>query len=223
MSPATEGFGTWIVGAGDDLDNPPGRGAGEPFLVDFAGRGTQTKEFRFSEPVEVHDGQIQWSPRENWGALDTFSLGVRCPETQAVENSAGKGNANKVPSGMGFNILVPAAGNGGWDVDLAKAVPVKLKGATNEVNGYWDVFYNTGAVSPSAIPGGARWHLIDEAVGGWMIRNVRMTHEGGWFDIDTYKNEYVHHNWVLVWEVTKATPGAGMATGFIQSFRRHTG
>ena len=225
ISPATEGFVTWLIGAGDDVGSPPGRGEGPRFRVDFEAAevpATKTIEFQFSEPIEVHDGQIQWTDPANWGPDDDFSLGVRCPATGAIANGGGTGNANKVPSGIpGVNILVPAAGDGAWDVDLAKAVPVSIKTDTNDDTGFWDVVYNTGEIKPSATPGAARWHLLDQEVSGWLIRHVAMTHPGGWFDIDVYKTEYLHPNWVLRWEVNKKTPGDGTATGWILSFRRH--
>lgn len=223
ISPATQGFVTWICGAGDDANPTPpasGRGTGTPFLLEFSAEevpATKTLEFDFTEPVEVHDGQVSWKETSNWGAGDTFSLGLRIPATPTTPNAGGTGNCNKVEIAPGMNIIVPAAGDGAFDLDLTDASPVEDKAGQG---GYWNNDYNTGAVTPNPIPGAGRWNLFDFDVTGWLIKGIRLTHPMGVFDIDVYKTEYFHPAWYLRWEVTKNTPGAGSISGWIFCFRR---
>jgi hypothetical protein len=224
ISPATEGFVTWICGAGDDLNPTPpdsGRGTGDPFLLSFTALEigqTKTADFCFIEPIEIHDGQVCWAPLSAWGPNDSFSLGLRIPATELTYNGSGTGNCNKmeiVPN-SGMHIIVPAANDGAFDVDLTTAAPVEDREGSG---GYWDNDYLTGAISPSTVPGAGRWNLFDFEVKGWLIKNIRMTNPMGVFDIDVYKIEYFHPSWYLHWEVTKNTPGAGAASGWVFCFR----
>lgn len=221
MSPATEGFVTWITGAGDDPSATfpaSGRGTGTPFVLVFSGSEvpcTKTLEFDFIEPVEVHDGQVTWRHPTNWGSQDHFSLGLRIPSSSVSLNTSSLGNCNKVSVGPGMNVIVPAAGNGQYD--LLEACPVQDKQGQG---GYWDNDYNTGAVTPNPTPGAGNWNLFDFEVTGWLIKNIPMTHPMGVFDIDVYKTEYFHPSWYLTWQVTKNSPGDGEVSGWIFCFRR---
>lgn len=220
-SPATEGFNTWLCGAGDDPSPTPpatGRGTGTPLIVSYDGAEsfphTKIVEFQFIEPVEIHDGQLSWDgPGVSWKFDDVFSLGVRMPQTPS-SSTPGVGNTNKVPSGAGYDVFVPAAGSGSHTVVLADAVPVYSKGS-----GYWNVDYETGTITANPI-GKGNWHLLDVEVTGWLIRNISMGHPGGWFDVDVYKTEYVHPNWRIRIEITKTTPLAGRVGGWLLCFRK---
>lgn len=227
MSPATDGYLTWIIGTGDNPNATPpdtGRGTGDAYRLDFTAQEmidaggsevVKTSEYEFIEPVEIHDGQVVWSPVENWGADDRFSLGSRVPANVAVPNGSNTGNCNLVATLAGYNVIIPAAGDGTHDVDLSAAAPVPAGGF-----GYWDNDYDTGTVTPSATPGGADWHLLDVNVYSWLIRNVLLNHPLGVFDIDVYKTEYFHPSWRLFWEVRKKTSGQGTITGWIFCFRK---
>lgn len=221
ISPATEGFVTWITGAGDDSNASwpaSGRGTGQPFVLIFSGSEvpcTKTLEFDFIEPVEIHDGQVAWKQPNNWSSQDTFSLGLRIPSSSVSLNTSSLGNCNKVPVGPGMNIIVPAAGDGQYD--LIEACPVQDKQGQGA---YWDNDYNSGVVTPNPVPGAGKWNLFDFEVTGWLIKNIPMTHPMGVFDIDVYKTEYFHPSWYLMWAVTKNTPGDGEVSGWIFCFRR---
>lgn len=228
INPSTEGWLTWFTGAGDDLTAiapATGRGTGQPFHIEVLGTAIQAggaagatvvKEFDFLEPIELHDGQIVWNPVANWGPADTFSIGAKIPANVVVANATNQGNCNKVAIGGGANIIVPAMGDGAYDIDLTTATPTPSSDAT----GYWDVEYDTGAVSPSATPGSANWILVDFPVLSWLLRNIMTAHSLGVFDIDAYKTEYLHHNWKLVWSVTKKSPGDGTISAWLFCFRR---
>lgn len=222
ISPATAGFKTWICGADDDPDPvypDTGRGSGTPFVLNFEPPEvpiTKTAEFKFIEPIEVHDGQVVWRNPTNWGIEDYFSLGFRIPSSSLALNTSSLGNCNKVSIGQGMNVIVPANGDG--EYDLLEACPIE---DTEGSGGYWNVDYNTGVTTPNSEPGNGKFNLFDFEAKGWLIRNVRMTHPMGVFDIDVYKIEYLHNSWRLRWEVTKNTPGSGSVSGWIFGFRRN--
>jgi len=215
VSPATTGMLTFLTGRGDSEAGP---GTGTPLRIDFADAADQNLEFSFSEPVEVNDGQVWWSPLSAWGPDDEFDVGMRMPATPAT-STPGTGNVNAVNLGPGMDIYVPAAGDGSHAVDLAEAVPVR---AANK-DGYWDVDDITGAVTPSAMPGAASWNLLSFDVLGYLVRGISCGHPGGWWDIDVYKTEWIHPNWKFRFVVRKATAGAGIIGGWMLTFRKTVG
>jgi len=220
INPSTEGFQTWLCGRGDDPNPTPpasGRGTGPQFRVDFAANeipGEKTTEWNWIEPVEVHDGQVNWDPVENWGHDDEFDLAVRMPATVATA-TPGVGNANEVPTGQGFSIYVPAAGDGSHTIDLAQAVPVDASG-----QGYWDVDYDTGEITPAVHPGKAARHLLNVEVIVYLVRSISMGNTIGLFDVDVYKTEWIHPSWKTRLTIRKNTAGAGTAAGWLLCFRK---
>lgn len=237
VSPATEGWNTWLMGAGDDLaPTPPatGRGEGTPFCLEFTLQevldaapdpAVKVLDFAFSEELEIHDGQVCWSqPGVQWDHTDSFSLGVHIPATTVTPNVTTEGNCHVVdaqgnpgaPDATHY-IIVPAAGDGTYDVDLAQAIPVPAQGG-----GFWDCSYDGGIITPSALTGAAEFHLLTVPVTSWLARNITMLHPGGWWDIDVYKTEWFHRRWKLRWEVKKKTQTLGVATGWVLGFRRNT-
>jgi len=223
ISPATEGFLTFITSCGDNFSPTPpdtGRGSGDQILILTSDSNDPdylySKEVQFLEPVEIHDGQVCWRPVESFEAEDRFSLCARVPATQVTPG--GLKNCVLVPTGYGFNAVVPMQpGSGTHEVNLATAGPLP----NHDKTGYWDVEYNTGAVSPSATPGEAAWNLFDAELLVYFIKNVSMANPLGVFDIDVYKTEYFHQNWVLRFEVFKKNAANGKVSGWIFMFRRH--
>ena len=79
-SPATEGRRTFFVGAGDDLSPTyPNTGKGEGPLLRIEYDGTETGAaldkfvlFNFKAPVEIHDGELSWSPISEFNGADRF-------------------------------------------------------------------------------------------------------------------------------------------------------
>jgi hypothetical protein len=229
--PSSLGFTTWFTGASDfaaDEITFVGRGAGQPIKLDFAGPGTQSVKLRFSEVVELHDGEANWSPcavesaaRGNatvWTAEDTFSISMQMAATATTPNGGGTGNCDLIPIGGGRNIIVPAPGTGTHDVDLAAAVPVAAWNQ-DQRNGYWDLNRYTGALTASVTPGEANWHLFDFATEGFLVKNVPMIASDGQFEVNTYRAERIHPNHRIVLTVTKVTAGAGVFAGWLEAFR----
>ena len=218
-SPATEGWATFFTGAGDNKNPTPpdtGRGTGTPLRIVFTDAGNEYVEAEFIEPIELHDGQIFYKPADNWNAEDVFSVSIYMPATSVTPNGTSTGNCNLYPQ-TGFNLIVPAAGDGAYDVDLNDAVPVP----TDAKDGFWDTDKLTGEITASPTPGQAKWHLMDVAVEAFYARNINMGNPIGTFDIDAYKAEWVSDRWKLRLRCIRATAGAGTISGWLMCFREN--
>lgn len=208
MTPSSIGWNTWFTGAGDDPSPVPpnsGRGDGTKLRLTFMGPGVQEVEMQMSEIVEIHDGQLFYTPAADWSPDDRWDFFVRIPATTTTPNGGGTGNCNLVPQ-AGYNVIVPAAGNGAYDVDLATACPVPSDGMNT---GYWDCDYKSGETTPSAAPGTAEYHLFDLQIESFFMRNMPAGNPLGIFDIDTYDAEWIHHSWKLVMRMDRISTGVG--------------
>lgn len=219
-SPSTEGWMTWITSRGDDLAATPpasGRGDGTPIKVSFTAPGTQQVDINFLEPIELHDGQFSWDPN-NWDCDDTFGLSVIIPATPTTVNGSNTGNCNLVPM-TGYNVIVPAAGDGAYDVDLN--VP---RAVVPQAGGYWEVDHDSGLVTPSTTPGATPWHLLDVPVESFFLKNVSMSNPLGVFDIDVYKAEWLSQAWTLRLSVNRLSSGTGPynCSGWLMMFREYS-
>jgi len=224
--PATEGWRTWFTGAGDDMSPTPpasGRGTGTKIKISFTGTAEiKTTEFQFSEPVELHDGELFYSPVANFTHDDRFEFGARMPASAptANTNDPKDGNCNLYDVG-GYNLLLPAAGNGTHDIaltDFTKAIPVP----SNDSTGYWDVDQSSGAITASATPGAANWHLMDIQIKSYFLRNMPMGNPLGVFEVDVYKAEYLHPAWFSFLSVDKQDTQTGDVSAWIMTFREST-
>lgn len=220
-APMDKGKMTFFVGAGDDLDPTPpesGRGSGTQLNFTFTGPDTQTREMDFLECVGLHDGQLTYCPTGlgNWTHRDRLDFYARMPATQTTPNGGGTGNCNKFPTGLGYSVIVPAMGDGAYDVDLDAAVPVSAGGS-----GYWEVDLDSGEIVPTA--GNAGYHLLDVDVKAYFMRNMPMGNPMGVLDVDTYKSEWIHKNWKLGIQIRRNTPGAGNweASAWVLTYREN--
>jgi hypothetical protein len=227
--PGTEGTMLWIAGAGDDLNPTPpssGRGEGQKILVEFTDAGTEEVECVFSEWIELHDGRLFNTPVDAWTPEDRWSFYVRCPATPVVASPTWSGNCFVVdeqgnpgdPDATHY-IIVPAAGNGNYDVDLNTAVPVPAGLAQN---GYWDVDKLTEVITPSLTPGAAEWLLLTVQVDSFFMKNIPLGNPLGVFDFDAYKAEWVSSKWALRLKVERVSTGAGTVAGWLVMFRQHS-
>ena len=121
-------------------------------------------------PLFAEDKFMEWSFHDwlyisraaityrNASIGDYVSSKVIAKATNVTSNGGGTGNCNKVPSGLGFNIIVPATGNGAWDVLPQDMIPVP---SLIPGQGYWswdEPDTGKGTVSPQ--PGG-NYNLYD--------------------------------------------------------------
>ena len=127
------------------------------FHVTSEAQGDAVKEWSNNDWVLMAGGGMVC---EGGKAGDWCSLEVYCPGTVVVPNAGGTGNCNVVQG-----VIVPAAMNGSFDVDLDEANPV----LTPLKDGYWEwqtsadakSFPNTGkGVVAVGDPGHAGAHLI---------------------------------------------------------------
>lgn len=156
VQPVTLDAGQWHYwhGCGDSDTTLK---AGEPFRLTNDGTGTDgkvVKEWRYRDPVWMGGG---WFKYTNADINDEVSFVIFAPATPITPNGGNTGNCHLV-----YGVLIPAAGNGAWDVDLSQAAPVPTQSGTG---GYWDYTLGTnmmgaGVTTASATPGEAPYHLI---------------------------------------------------------------
>jgi hypothetical protein len=217
-SPATHGWNTWFTGAGDDTASAPGRGEGSAIRLSFTGADDKYVDIQFTEPVEMHDGEIFYSPVANWDMDDIFTMSAYLGATSPT-STPGTGNCDKQDSGQGFDFMVPAAGDGDWTLDFTNVwtyapVPQSMGGY------YWSYDKDTGAIT-AASAGDGNCNLLSVPVEVKFLTNIPMGHTLGRFEIDTYKVEYIHPGWKLRLRVVKSTTTAGEAAAWIMVFRRY--
>lgn len=218
-SPSTEGWMTFFTGADDDTSPTPpasGRGTGTRIRISYAAEETGTKavDLQFKEPVEVHDGGGWYN---GFGMDDLINFSVVMPATAIVSNGTNTGNCNLVPMAPGGPpmVIVPAAGNGAYDVDLATAVPVPANGKT----GYWDADHNTCEITASEEPGSAKWHLLAVPIQSYFLRTMPLGNPLGLLDVEVYKAEWVPKQWIIRVSITKTSTTAAEFAGWIMLFR----
>lgn len=144
----------YFAGAGDDVANGK-RGEGTAFVASKDASGDATVEWQFCDLVLMAGGSATVAGAE---LGDYASLEVIAPATAVVPNGTNTGNCNVVSG-----VIVPAAGDGAYDVDLDEAVPVPALQADGSYAGYWDwskPLVGKGEITASETPGSAHWHLI---------------------------------------------------------------
>lgn len=222
--PADEGSYMWLCGAGDDIENQV-RGGGTRVVMEFADvtrtePEVQTIDIQFMEWIQLHDGQLTVTVPSQWSIYDSWNWGIHMGATSVVPNATNEGNCNVVneqgqPGQPDSYIIVPAAGDGAFDVDLAVATPVPAGGS-----GYWRYDYSTDVLEISDYPGQADYHLLVVDVEAYFMRNVTVPcHPAGNFDFDAYKAERIYPRWKLRLSVAKSSNGPGRLSGWVVVFR----
>jgi hypothetical protein len=141
-------------------DSDVARFGGDPLSLQQVGAGTATQDVLFKDGVFLAGGHVEWDGGA-WGANVYMEL-VAPPSTTKAPAVANQGNCNKVPTGLGFNIIVPAAGNGVYDLDVGVPVPAN-NDETMVQTGYWshsEPWIGYGALTPG-VPGSAKYNLFD--------------------------------------------------------------
>jgi hypothetical protein len=163
------GYYFYGTGAFDKFDVPKKIGTGPQIAWNATGPDvTVERRGRFMHHVYILGGTFR---HVGGGFEDWISLLMEAPASAPEDRTATHdGNANKVATGAGFNIIVPAAGNGDWNVDGSTLeageinlnlcpVPSFAEGGTP--SGYWD--WNP-LVNPSitpSVPGQGHFNLFD--------------------------------------------------------------
>lgn len=210
ISPATVGLKTWFAGAGDGV-TVADRGLGNKFQIKFTDAGTSEVIVSFNQPIELHDGQLNWGPQSSWSCDDRFTFSVVLPATE-VSSTPGSGDVNEVDLGGGLVMYTPAPGNGSHT--LTKAVPVPVK---DPLVGYWSCDPEAGIVAPAAA--GADFVLLNVEQEAFFITNIGMGNSLGLFDIDVYRTDWIHTTWKVKLRIEKVTAGSGWADGWVLCYR----
>jgi hypothetical protein len=125
-----EGDMLYVTGRGDDVAGGS-RGGGSKFTLSRDTVGDSIHDAQFIDDLVLKGGMAHWA---NASLGDSLSLMVWAPASVATPNGGGTGNCNLVPIGGGLNAIIPADGDGAYDVVLTDAVPVPNAGG----NGGWN-------------------------------------------------------------------------------------
>jgi len=121
---------------GGSGDTEAGRGAGAPFVLSKDTTGDLSTTWSYNDWVLIAGGGLSYKEGQPG---DYATLEILAPATPVVPNAENQGNCNLIDPGIGAAILiVPAAGNGAFDVDLSQAAPVP---AWNTITGVGSGFY----------------------------------------------------------------------------------
>lgn len=224
VAPMTQGMYAWWTGAGDDKATGE-LGGGQQFSLALTGIEKKSVVAEFTSYVEIYDGEAWWTGL-GWGNADRWDIAIliRQNSTYTTANGTNTGNCNVVPSGMGFDIIVPAAGDGAYDIDLANACPLPAPGSGMH---FWEIadFIDggiTAAVDGQGNPTGryALIHNLDWRV--YFCKSMPCGSPRGVFLVDSDKAEQIHKNWCIEFTVDKKAAGAGDFGFWLKFFRPKT-
>jgi len=157
-----------------------------------------------------------------WSSETTYSIGDLVTNN-GVNYYCHTGHTNQEPPNEAYwvnmvNVIVPAAGDGGYDIDLSAAVCVPYEGA-----GYWDYDPWDDSFTPSATPGYADWMLFDLPMSDVALcRNMMCSSRLGSWELDAYKVEPVYARWQIVFQVDRDQNGPAVIGGHFTCFREDT-
>lgn len=162
-----QGSNIYLSGTGDGETL---RGGGDLIALSKDVSGDATMDVGFVDTVIVLDAVITF---EGGQINDYLSVEVVVPATPVTLNETNTGNCNLVDCPacpgvpVGAHIIVPAAGNGAYDVDLDDANPVPSHtDFDNNPIGFFDwsdPYYGKGEVTITGTQTG-QYHLLDQEV-----------------------------------------------------------
>lgn len=198
-----------FTGCSDKL-SPAERFGGSLFGVQQVGGGDTSQTLDFLDGVFLAGGHIDWTGG-SWGSYVSFEM-VAPASTVKAPASPGTGNCNLVPIvGVGFNIIVPAAGNGAYDLDAPIPIPA-FTDETNEPNGYWDYsepWVGKGTVSAGS-PGVSKYNLFDVPLELAHFAKIHIFRSEGTRDLIA---PAIKPKWILPeWQMKVAVRNAGTGT-----------
>lgn len=209
------GIDPYICGAGDDRATGI-KADGPTFSFNGLGSGEETIEFGFVDTVRVAAGGVMWKDCVPGDVIDMWMSSKAAPLT----STPGAGNANKVDLG-GYNLIVPAAGDGEWTVDLATCdlVPVLDK---DNPDGYWDwdaLELGMGTVTPGA--GASLWNLfdIDIKLVHWVCKVPLLGDGENYIDPNSIDRK-IYQRWTWYTKATSSSNNASAKIGFYLNLAR---
>ena len=115
------------------------------------------------------------------------------------------------------NVILPAAGDGAFDLDTPVVVPY-------EDAGYWDYDIWTDELTPAGA--GADWMLFDFQMDDvYMVKNLCCGNRLGFWELDAYKVEPLYPRWQIVFKVNRVNHTSRDPTvigGHFTAFRKVT-
>lgn len=145
----------YLCGRGDDIDGGL-RGKGPLFEIESTETGDTSLTTQFIDDVVLKGGKAFCEGGKLTDNVDFEAMA----DATVVSSNPGAGNCNLSPIGGGANIIVPAVGDGDYDVTLSNAIPIPAKNSNGEPNGYWN---RDSSGNPTAAPvaGKGRYNLFD--------------------------------------------------------------
>jgi hypothetical protein len=206
---------------GEVLLNFAGRGdaggvryAGDLFGLSKEGVGTASMDFSFQDGIFLAGGHLMWV---GGGYGSWVKMEARAPAT-VVTDAAGNGNANAVSTPYGFNIIVPAAGDGGKNLGTT-LVPVPANDdETNAMSGFWDYsdpWIGKGTVSPGE-PQKAKYNLFDAELELGHFADLHLVLDAGMreFIVENIKPKWILPEWFFRVTVYNADAGKTLKVGW---------
>lgn len=146
----------YITGVGDTAN---AIGDGTEFTNASNVAGTTTTEWQFRDWVYLSGGTVITSDAV-FG--DKISMMLYAPASTVSANVGNTGNCNLYALGGGKNMVLPAAGNGAYDLVSGVPVPSYDEGNGEIPDGYWDWSNpDTGLGTLSAAPNEGGYNLFD--------------------------------------------------------------
>jgi hypothetical protein len=224
QSPATEGTFTWFSSKGDNLGAGT-RGGGTKLKMTFTGSGSNSVDIQYIEPVEIHKGCAYWSPvnSANWGFDDEWRVSLILSATAITENGTNTGNCNRVEiiPESGLYIVVPAADDGAYDVNLTNACPTPdgYTKKTPDNVGYWNVDkYWSETITPN-YNGVGEFNLYTFANEMFFCHDMDCGNPEGTWHMIPDKAEWVSKKWKVRFYCNKTTDSSGTIGGYLKIFR----
>jgi hypothetical protein len=140
----------YATGAGDGTT----RGNGTLMTLQLNTVGEASTTWGYQDLMLVAGGGALFAGAE-FG--DWVSLEIYAPATQITPNASNTGNCNVISE-----MIIPAQGNGAYDVDLSTANPVPAIQPDGSYNGYWNwdyVWIGNGNITVGN-PGSAHFYLL---------------------------------------------------------------
>ena len=174
------------------------RFTGDLFQLQKAGAGDATFDINLLDGVFLAGGHVEWDGG-SWGSSVTMTL--EAPASTVKDPAVpGQGNCNLVPTPYGFNMIVPAAGNGTKDLDVATPVPAS-DDETNVYTGYWshsEPWVGKGVVTPGT-PGASKYNLFDAPLKMATFTRLPLMRDTGARDLASHaiKPKWVLPEWTM--------------------------
>lgn len=179
---------------------------GPMFAMSVAPSSSEDFDITLLDGVFLAGGNLQWTGghlgSEVYLKLLAPASTVKAPTVE------GQGNCNLIPTGLGFNMIVPAAGNGQYDVDYAVPIPAYNE-ETNQQTGFWrytEPWVGKGTVWPGA-PGNSKYNLFDAPLELAHMARVALLLPSGQRDMiaPAIKPKWVLPEWTMCITVVNAS------------------